>query len=1025
MPLAYNFAKSSTNSVERQHSVEFRHSELSRSETRRQRNRWLFALFLSLLLQLRAQTFSVGMSAKSDPFAAAGISQAASVPFGASAAADAPVHSRSTGRRTLKGKPGRSSARWVDPFVGHCGSFAEIFSVFPAAASTTELQIGAPSSSAAATPAAFAWPAPLPSFSAAAGPGAAAWPAASRESASASVSASSSAQSASAVSAAAAATALAVSSSAPPSRSEPRALQLLEHLKCVICLGLAVEAKESACCHQLFCAAHCTSAAAVVRCPYCRDDSVEYAPSPLARRMLADVPAECPDGCESAALTVGQLPAHQRTCPAVAISSTRAACAWRGQRDSLQAHLAATHGEQTTPASARPARPASAASATAAAAGGAGTGSASGSSSGTSPAQPATSAAFFSSAVPISAASSNGSSGSSTSGLVSGSSGSAAKPTRKPPVAPILKGGLVGRAASKSAKSTTAATAASPTAGGQLAAATSRSAAGLGAMSAISASSGTASAAASASSATASAPVAVAPTAAAAGSAQPTQTLWTCPASACTQTLWTCPACTLSNDSANSKCAACDGLKPTPPAASASAAYSGRARASIWAAAADYLHEHRDHDAPAGSTQAGTPGPLTLAAMLNSVSESAVRAVATASAATVSPSFFSAALDSRGAASSASANPFSAVLASRGAAALPNPFSTVLAPCGGTLFSTVLRVAPGGGTPFSAAAVQSAGAARAPVISVVSSSASGSGAGSGGPEGSVRVFSSGLSGSGSHATPSQPEAAKAAAAPVAVEWPSWPVPLPTPLAAVSAAAASASAAAASAHVAALQRFYTNVVPVEPSKSSAAHAEAILATHGAGVWAALAKKYQCSVTAYTVGLDMRLQPATGAPSGGSRELSGSAASTSSASAVTASSPSAAATPPPASAVPLWQNNSAAATAEGQQAWGRVAAAAGSSSLSSAADCGSISSAATAASASAGTAATMFGRAATTAPSIAQAQAAGGAGSSSTADLAAAFELFALHAANTKAPPATRTRSASVTLPGSVRRFGAHP
>lgn len=99
--------------------------------------------------------------------------------------------------------------------------------------------------------------------------------------------------------------------------------QLLEHLKCVICLGFAVEAKETRCCHQLFCTEHCTvtSAAAVSSCPYCRSARVEYLPSYIARRVLADVPTECIDGCDDATLTVGQLPAHKRTCPAVQIAA--------------------------------------------------------------------------------------------------------------------------------------------------------------------------------------------------------------------------------------------------------------------------------------------------------------------------------------------------------------------------------------------------------------------------------------------------------------------------------------------------------------------------------------------------------------------------------------------------------------------------------------------------------------------------------------------------------------------------------
>lgn len=75
--------------------------------------------------------------------------------------------------------------------------------------------------------------------------------------------------------------------------------------------------------------------------------------------------------------------------------------------------------------------------------------------------------------------------------------------------------------------------------------------------------------------------------------------------------------------------------------------------------------------------------------------------------------------------------------------------------------------------------------------------------------------------------------------------------LPAPVAAVAAADPQARRAA---HLAALRRFYA-----ARDATKVGNAEGVLAIYGAAVWAALADRYGCDVSAFTAGLDMTLPP----------------------------------------------------------------------------------------------------------------------------------------------------------------------
>lgn len=120
-----------------------------------------------------------------------------------------------------------------------------------------------------------------------------------------------------------------------------RLARVEEHLKCTVCLGFAMRAVESSCCHQLFCHEHVQPN----QCPCCRKEGVVYAPAHLARRLMGAMPALCPDGCSVTGLMISKLGEHAKECPAVQLACPAPTCTWRDARSGFAAHLAEAHAK--------------------------------------------------------------------------------------------------------------------------------------------------------------------------------------------------------------------------------------------------------------------------------------------------------------------------------------------------------------------------------------------------------------------------------------------------------------------------------------------------------------------------------------------------------------------------------------------------------------------------------------------------------------------------------------------------------
>lgn len=120
-----------------------------------------------------------------------------------------------------------------------------------------------------------------------------------------------------------------------------RLTRVEETLRCPICFDFAVEAVETGCCHQVFCAHHAQPG----DCTYCRSPGVVYNPNVVAQRVLDSFPIDCPDGCDTPGLTIGRLPGHRGVCGLVAHTCSAVSCTWAGERRAFAAHLAERHAK--------------------------------------------------------------------------------------------------------------------------------------------------------------------------------------------------------------------------------------------------------------------------------------------------------------------------------------------------------------------------------------------------------------------------------------------------------------------------------------------------------------------------------------------------------------------------------------------------------------------------------------------------------------------------------------------------------
>ena len=87
-----------------------------------------------------------------------------------------------------------------------------------------------------------------------------------------------------------------------------------EEFQCPICLELAEDAVETECCNHAYCEEHAkTIAAGGGMCPTCRATPFRYRPAVMVRRLINNLPTECPF-CKSATIQRGNLEDHKKTC---------------------------------------------------------------------------------------------------------------------------------------------------------------------------------------------------------------------------------------------------------------------------------------------------------------------------------------------------------------------------------------------------------------------------------------------------------------------------------------------------------------------------------------------------------------------------------------------------------------------------------------------------------------------------------------------------------------------------------------
>ena len=91
------------------------------------------------------------------------------------------------------------------------------------------------------------------------------------------------------------------------------ASKIEEEFRCPICLEVAKDAVETECCNHAYCEEHAkTIADGGSSCPTCRKTQFRYRPAMMARRVIGNLPAECPF-CEST-VQLGNLEDHKKIC---------------------------------------------------------------------------------------------------------------------------------------------------------------------------------------------------------------------------------------------------------------------------------------------------------------------------------------------------------------------------------------------------------------------------------------------------------------------------------------------------------------------------------------------------------------------------------------------------------------------------------------------------------------------------------------------------------------------------------------
>jgi len=124
-----------------------------------------------------------------------------------------------------------------------------------------------------------------------------------------------------------------------------------DHLKCTVCLEIAIDASESSCCHNIYCESCLTiSKTQNNNCPTCREQNFEIVPSHLGRRLIRTIPTSCPFKCE-AKITYGDLENHKKNCSNRVYKCGETGCEdFQGDNKSYTQHIISKHSDKIIPA---------------------------------------------------------------------------------------------------------------------------------------------------------------------------------------------------------------------------------------------------------------------------------------------------------------------------------------------------------------------------------------------------------------------------------------------------------------------------------------------------------------------------------------------------------------------------------------------------------------------------------------------------------------------------------------------------
>jgi hypothetical protein len=110
-----------------------------------------------------------------------------------------------------------------------------------------------------------------------------------------------------------------------------------ETLQCSVCIGYATNAVECSNCSNIF----CESCVQNIKCPLCRE-TVQYKPSFFARKLISNLPANCPNGCTTK-LTIGTVDKHLTVCSNKDIPCNQPGCVFKAKSDDFIKHIVEQH----------------------------------------------------------------------------------------------------------------------------------------------------------------------------------------------------------------------------------------------------------------------------------------------------------------------------------------------------------------------------------------------------------------------------------------------------------------------------------------------------------------------------------------------------------------------------------------------------------------------------------------------------------------------------------------------------------